>query len=113
MLDYILYFITGGVVVTGVVALARAGYPFLSGIALMFPSVTVVSFYFIGRSKGVDFVILTAKSSLLAALLVWAPYMLTLIYLAPRFGVNRALTGGFIVFLIFGAAWTNMSKNFF
>ncbi len=113
MIDYAMYFVSGGVVVTTVAALARAGYPFLSGLALMFPSVTVVSFYFIGRTKGTAFVVTTAKSSLLAALLVWTPYMFTIIYLAPRLGVNNALIAGFIVFLILGSLWVLLSRNFF
>ena len=111
MMEYVLYFIVGGVVVTTVAALARAGYPFLSGLALMFPSVTVLSFYFIGRSKGSAFVVTTAKSSLLAALLVWTPYILTIIYMAPRVGVNKALAVGFLVFLFFGAMWIYIGRN--
>jgi len=115
MIEYILYFITGGLIVTSVIALARAGYPFLSGLALTFPAVTIVSFYFIGKSKGAGFVATTAKSSFLAALFIWMPYMLTIIYLAPKTGVNKALLAGFFVFLVFGSVWSwlYLSKNIF
>lgn len=113
MIEYILYFITGGLIVTSVVALARAGHPFLSGLALTFPSVTIVSFYFIGKTKGASFVVTTAKSSFLAVLFVWSPYILTVIYLASKAGVNKALLAGFFVFLVFGSVWVYLSKNIF
>jgi uncharacterized membrane protein (GlpM family) len=99
-MEYILYFITGGSIVTIVAWLARIGHPFLSGIALVFPSVTLVSFYFLGKSVGREAVSTSAKSALLATFFLWLPYMTAIVYLIPRFGVNKALVLALAVFLM-------------
>ncbi|MBI5253057.1 MAG: hypothetical protein HY930_01455 [Euryarchaeota archaeon] len=99
-MEYISYFITGGGVVTIATWLARMGHPFLSGIALMFPSVTLVSFYFLGKSAGGEAVSASAKSALRATFFLWLPYMTTIIYLTPRLGVNKALLFALAVFLM-------------
>ena len=110
MLDYFLYFITGGAIVTAVIWLARAGYPFLSGIALVFPSVTLVSFYFVGKSSGWEAVALSAKSTLYATFFVWMPYIITIAYLTPKFGVNKTLAIGTMVFFILAFVWICLNK---
>lgn len=113
MLEYFLYFIAGGSIVTLVVYLAKQGYPFLSGIALVFPSVTMLSFYFIGRTTGNVAVVESAKSALFATFIVWIPYVLVIVYLTPRFGVNSALAGGVLVFIILALIWIYTRGNVF
>lgn len=110
MLRYLLYFLMGGITVTLVVLFAEMGRPFLSGLAIVFPAVTVISFYFIGRAAGPESVAMTARSALYTSAVVWVPYILTVIYLAPRVGVNRALLMGVAVFLVVGSIWVYYNR---
>lgn len=105
MLRYLAYFLTGGITVTLIVLFAEMGRPFLSGLAIVFPAVTVISFYFIGRVAGPVSVAATARSALYTSAVVWVPYILTVIYFAPRVGVNRAIILGIGVFLVVGTVW--------
>jgi len=111
--EYLLYFVAGGSIVSLVVYLAKQGHPFLSGIALVFPSVTMLSFYFIGRASGSAAVVESAKSALFATFIVWVPYVLVIVYLTPRLGVNSALAGGVIVFLVLALLWIYTRGNVF
>jgi len=113
LLEYLLYFAAGGSIVTLVVYLAKQGHPFLSGIALVFPSVTMLSFYFIGRTTGSAAVVESARSALFATFIVWVPYMLVIIYLTPRFGVNSALALGVLLFLVLTFLWIYTRGNVF
>ncbi len=112
MLEYLLYFIVGGSIVSLVVGLAKSGHPFLSGVALVFPSVTLISMYFIGRSAGTNAVVESAKSAILSSLIVWLPYIATIAYLAPRIGVNRSLIVAFVVFLLFASAMVFLYRRY-
>ncbi|MFQ5816224.1 MAG: hypothetical protein ACE5G7_06985, partial [Candidatus Hydrothermarchaeaceae archaeon] len=64
MFEYALYFLVGGSIVSSVVWLARLGHPFLSGVALVFPSVTLVSIYFIGKRVGDEAAAASARSAI-------------------------------------------------
>lgn len=108
----VLYFIAGGMLVTAAVLFAEIGNPFLSGIALMFPSITAVSYYFIGKSVGSAGAATSIKSTIASAFIVWLPYMLTLSYLTPRMGVNKALVFSIAVFLIIGSIWLFINKKY-
>lgn len=99
MLQYLLYFLVGGTVVTAITVLAERGHPLLAGVVTLFPSITVVSFYFIGKSAGNEAVAATARSCLIA-LSVWIPYIVTVIWLSPRIGTNRALLMGVLIFIL-------------
>lgn len=112
-MEYLLYFLVGGSIVSLVVYLAKQGYPFLSGIALVFPSVTMLSFYFIGRAAGNTAVVESARSALLATFIVWVPYVLAIIYLTPRHGVTTALTVGILVFMALALIWIYTKGNIF
>jgi len=112
MIRYLLYFLTGGTVVTLTVLLAEMGHPIFSGMALVFPAITVISFYFIGASAGPVAVSTSAKSALLTSLVVWIPYVLIVIRYAPRWGVGKALLVGVLVFLIVGTLWVYLSRHF-
>jgi uncharacterized membrane protein (GlpM family) len=89
--------------VTAISMLAERGHPLLAGVVTLFPSITVISFYFIGRSAGNEAVASTAKSCLLS-LSIWVPYVLTVIWLSPRIGTNKALLIGVFIFIILACA---------
>ena len=103
MIRYLLYFVVGGCIVTAIIVLAERGHPFLAGIAALFPSITLVSFYFIGKSAGNEAVALTAKSCLFS-LIIWIPYVLAIAWLSPRIGTNKALLIGVLIFSILAFA---------
>ncbi len=105
MLEYVLYFMMGGTIVSLVVWFAKQGHPLLSGVALVFPSVTLVSMYFVGRAAGSNAVSATAKAAIFSTFFVWIPYISTVAFLSPRLGVNRALVAGFMVFLVLASVW--------
>lgn len=107
-----LYFLAGGLTVSAGVLLANSGNSLLSGLALMFPSVTVVSYYFIGKSMGSDVAITSMKSTIASALITWLPYMLVLLYLTPKMGLNKALFFGILTFLIIGAVWISINSKY-
>ena len=100
-----LYFLAGGLTVSAGILLANSGNSLLSGLALMFPSVTAVSFYFIGKSMSSEVATASMKSTLASAFIAWLPYMLVLLYLTPKLGLNKAMFFGISTFLIIGAAW--------
>jgi uncharacterized membrane protein (GlpM family) len=110
MLEYALYFLIGGGIVSVVVWLARQGHPFLSGMALVFPSVTLVSMYFIGKTAGDEAVAASARSAISSTFIVWLPYITTVAYLSPRVGVNRALAVGLALFLILVFLWIYLNQ---
>ena len=108
MIRYVLYFLVGGFVVTLISVLAERGHPLVAGIVAIFPGITLVSFYFIGRAAGDVAVALTAKSCLLS-IPILIPYILTIVWLSPRIGTNKALVIGVLIFTIlaFALAYAN------
>ena len=99
MLRYVLYFLVGGTVVTLISVLAERGHPLLAGIMAIFPGITLVSFYFIGKAAGDAAVAATAKACLLS-IPIWIPYALTIVWLSPRIGTNKALVIGVLIFTV-------------
>lgn len=112
MVKYLFYFLTGGVIVTLTTFLAESGNPILAGIVGMFPSASLVTLYLAGKSAGGEIVSQTAKSYLISAFLAWIPYLLVIIYLAPKIGVNKALLIGVAVFLILAIGFFHLNKKF-
>ena len=108
----VLYFLAGGLTVSGGVLLANSGNSMLSGLALMFPSVTAVSFYFIGKSTGSEIAAASIKSTIAGALIAWLPYMLVMLYLTPKMGLNKAMFFGIITYLIIGAVWISINGKY-
>jgi len=109
MLRYLLYFLVGGFVVTAVTALAERGQPLLAGVVAIFPSITLVTFYFIGKTAGDLAVSLTAKSCLLS-IFVWIPYVLAVIWLSPRLGTNKALAIGVLIYAVLAIALVSVNR---
>lgn len=50
--DYIIYFLTGGIVTVIIVAFEENGSFLISGFATLMPVFTLVAYFFIGQSKG-------------------------------------------------------------
>jgi len=112
VISIILYFLAGGLTVSVSILLANSGNTMLSGLAMMFPSVTVVSYYFIGKSLGSEVATASIKSTIAGALIVWLPYMMVMLYLTPKMGLNKAMLFGILTFLIIGAVWITINSKY-
>ncbi|HEV2285170.1 MAG TPA: hypothetical protein VGR80_03935 [Steroidobacteraceae bacterium] len=101
----VIYFITGGLFTTIIVALEEMGQRTLSGLATLVPVFTLVAYLFIGQTAGANAVSEHAKWVLAGTLVSWVPYMLAIVYLAPRIGPHRAILAGLTVFFILALAY--------
>lgn len=113
MIKYLLYFLVGGSVITFSALLAEMGYPFLGGLLMVLPNISLVGFYFINKIAGGSAVLIAVKSSLLGTIFVWPLYMISLLYFIPKYGVNRALLLGLMVSLVFAIVFVLLCKYTF
>lgn len=95
----IVYFVTGGLFTTVIVALEESGQRTLSGLATLMPVFTLVAYFFIGQTAGGTAVGQHAKWVLAGTLVSWVPYMLAVAYFAPRIGPRNAILVGLAIFL--------------
>lgn len=98
--EFLLYFFTGGIVTVLIVWLEESGLRWWSGVAALMPIFTLVSYIFIGNSKGGAAVGQHSKFVLVGTLVSWVPYMITIAILAPRIGSNKAIILGMFVFFV-------------
>jgi len=96
----IIYFFVGGTVTTLIVVLEESGFRLLSGLAALVPVFTLVSYFFIGASKGGNAVAQHSKFVLVGTLVSWVPYMIIVTYLAPKLGPNKAIAIGLFAFFL-------------
>lgn len=99
-LSLAIYFVTGGAFTTLIVALEESRRRTLSGLATLIPVFTLVAYFFIGESAGGAAVGQHAKWVLAGTLVSWVPYMLTVAYLAPRVGSQKAILAGLALFFV-------------
>ena len=97
---YLLYFLTGGVITTIIVGFEESGFTLISRIAALFPVFTWIAYLFIGNSGTAQQISEHAKFVLLGTILSWIPYMLAIIYLTPKIGVNKSILIAIGVFLV-------------
>jgi uncharacterized membrane protein (GlpM family) len=100
MIEYILVFIAGGLVSLLVTYAEVSGYHFLSEFAALFPTVTIVSYIFLGRLVNDNAVSRHAFFVLTGTLCAWLPYMFIIYYCAPRIGTTKALILGLSAFVV-------------
>ncbi len=107
----IVYFITGGLFTTIIVALEEVGQRSLSGLATLMPVFTLVAYLFIGQTAGSHAVSQHAKWVLAGTLVTWVPYMLAIAYLAPKIGSHRAILAGLAIFFVLALAYIGMTDR--
>ncbi len=112
MKNLVIYFITGGLFTTLIVFLEESGLRLWSGLAALIPVFTLVSYVFIGHSQGGLAVSEHAKFVLWGTIVSWIPYMITVIYLAPKIGPNKAIAVGIIVFFILAAVFVAVTTHY-
>ncbi|HEV2292195.1 MAG TPA: hypothetical protein VGR60_10210 [Gemmatimonadales bacterium] len=107
----LIYFVTGGVFTAIIVALEESGHRTLSGLATLIPVFTLVAYVFIGESGGGAAVGQHAKWVLAGTLVSWVPYMLTIAWLAPKLGSQRAILAGLAVFFVLALAYVAVASR--
>ena len=110
--NLIIYFITGGLVTTTIVALEQSGQRTLSGLATLIPVFTLVAYFFIGQTRGGKAVGQHAKFVLVGTLISWVPYMLVIAYLSPKIGPNKAILAGLTVFFVLALIYITIANRF-
>lgn len=103
--DYIIYFLTGGIVTVIIVAFEENGSFLISGFATLMPVFTLVAYIFIGETKGGAAVGRHAWFVLIGTIVSWVPYMVVVATLAPHIGANKAIVAGLIVFAVFSITY--------
>jgi uncharacterized membrane protein (GlpM family) len=98
--NILIYFITGGVVTTLIVMLEESGLRVWSGLATLMPVFTLISYFFIGQSRGGTALSQHAWFVLVGTLVAWVPYMVTVALLSPHMPSNKAIGIGLGVFFV-------------
>lgn len=110
--NLIIYFVTGGLFTTIIVALEQSGRRTLSGLATLVPVFTLVAYLFIGQTEGSAAVSQHAKWVLTGTLVSWVPYMLAVAFLAPKIGSRNAIAAGLGVFLVLALIYVELASRF-
>ncbi len=106
MKNIIIYFLTGGIVTTLIVLLEQSGLRLWSGFATLMPVFTLVSYIFIGDSKGGGMAVRQhSEFVLVGTLFSWVPYMVVIGWLSPHLGSNKAIAVGLGVFAVLAIAY--------
>lgn len=103
--SYILYFLTGGIFTTIIVAAEESGYRMISGFATLMPVFTLVAYAFIGETSGPKAMGQHAWFVLIGTIVSWVPYMIVVAYLAPRYGTRIAIGAGLMTFFVLAAVY--------
>jgi uncharacterized membrane protein (GlpM family) len=105
------YFITGGLFTAIIVGLEESGRRTLSGLATLMPIFTLVAYILIGETAGPRAVSQHAKWVLVGTLVSWVPYMLAIVYLAPRVGSQKAILSGLALFVVLALAYVAVANR--
>lgn len=103
--NILIYFITGGVVTTLIVMLEESGMRIWSGLATLMPVFTLISYFFIGQSRGGKALGQHAWFVLVGTLVAWVPYMVTVAVLSPHMPSHKAIGIGLAVFFFFATMY--------
>lgn len=110
--NLIIYFLTGGLFTTLIVALEETNQRTLSGLATLVPVFTLVSYFFIGQLRGGTAVGQHAWFVLIGTILSWIPYMLAVAYLSPKIGPNKAILVGLAIFFILALLYLALVNHY-
>ena len=103
--NFLIYFITGGLFTTIIVALEESNNRLLSGFAALIPVFTLVAYFFIGQSNGGVAVGQHAWFVLVGTIISWIPYMIAVAYLSPKIGPNKAILIGLVIFFVLASLY--------
>ena len=106
MLEYVGYFLIGGLIVCLTTYFGVKGNGFLAAFICMFPSLTVLTFILIYRAGGTMPVIGYAKG-FLYTIPPWILYVLAVVFLCDRLGIWWALGIGVVLYVVTSLALTH------
>lgn len=100
IIPYLIRFLSGGLLVLGATLLAeKFKSPYLGGILLLFPFMTIATVYFVGKSIGNE----AASKVVIGALLgipIWLLYALALYFFLKQMSLYLAIFWSFMVWLL-------------
>ena len=107
-LQYVLYFLFGGIITSGVTYLAHQSRGMLAAFVGTLPLITISTFVLVYLQSGQGAVVAYAKG-LIVMIFPWMVFILSVIFLIPRITFIYALVAGLCLqltsaFLIFAAA---------
>jgi uncharacterized membrane protein (GlpM family) len=95
---YLLYFLTGGVIVSVVTYFASQAKGLLAAFFANMPAITLITFLLVYHESGQKEVVLYAKG-MMVMLLPWLAYIFSIIFLTERLGFIPSLAIGFSLYL--------------
>lgn len=98
MLEFVGYFVVGGLVVSLTTYFGSKGQGFLAAFISMFPSLTVLVFFLLYRAGGKESVINYARS-LIYVVPPWVLYVVVVWFLCERIGVLWSIILGIAFYL--------------
>jgi hypothetical protein len=98
VVKYALYFVLGGVLVSGSTYVGAMGRGFTAAFASTFPAITGMTFILIYLNGGMDNTMSYAKH-LLLFVPPWTAYVLFIILVLPRLGFWPAMIGGLTLYM--------------
>jgi len=96
--EFLMYFVIGGLVVSGTVMVGARGHGFLAAFVSQFPSMTVLTFFLIYQAGGKAPVISYAKG-FLYTIPPWLMYVLAVVMLCDRIGIWWSLAIGVTLYV--------------
>jgi len=108
----LMYFVAGGVVTALIVVLEQSGLRLWSGLATLMPVFTLISYIFIGPSRGGRALSQHAWLVLVGSLVSWVPYMITVALLSPHMSSYKAIGIGLGVFFILATVYLLVVSHF-
>ncbi len=106
----LLRFVCGGILVLAVSWIGKGKNPHLAGLAVLFPVVTVVGYYFLSQTLPAAVLRQTVTLSLLALFAV-AAFLLTCYCLLGRISIGWTLLSGIAAWLIIAAAILRLTDH--
>ena len=110
-LEAVLRFLIGGTLILLVSVIGREGKSAVAGLVAMFPVVTALSYYFLGRTASKIVVKETVLSSL-GGLPIVAIFLVVTYFCLQKFSVNISILIGIGVWIICGAFYLFIKSTF-
>lgn len=106
---YLLYFLSGGLVVSTVTYFASHSKGLLAAFIANLPTITLITFLTINSESGHKAVVSYAEG-LIIMLVPWLAYIFSIMFLTPRIGIKASILAGFSCYLVLAFLIINFKK---
>jgi hypothetical protein len=96
---YILYFLFGGIVISGAIYLGSLGRGLLAALVATFPVITSTTLFFLSREASLSESIVYARG-LIYFTPAWLAYVTFVIFALPRMGIYKTLGFGLGLYIL-------------